>query len=313
MKNFSLFPLLIMGIFLVFASSCEKDDGTPATVPGSPTIGTATAGDGQANISFTAPADDGGSPITTYTATSNPGNITGTVSQAGSGTIIVTGLTNGTAYTFTVTATNSVGTSAASAASNSVTPTGEVSNPTTGKIWMDRNLGASQVATSSTDAASYGDLYQWGRGTDGHQIRTSPTTATLSTTDNPGNANFIMTSAAPNDWRSPQNDNLWQGVNGVNNPCPSGYRLPTDTELDAERASWSSNNAAGAFASPLKLPMAGYRVSSNGSLSSVGTFGDYWSSTVSGTSSRSLNFTSSNAGMDTLNRAYGFSVRCLKD
>ena len=188
-----------------------------------------------------------------------------------------------------------------------------VTNPATGKIWMDRNLGATQVATSSTDAASYGDLYQWGRRTDGHQCRTSPTTATLSSIDQPGNGNFITINSGKNDWRSPQNNNLWQGVNGVNNPCPTGYRLPTETEIDAERLSWSSNNAVGAFGSPLKLPMSGYRDYSLGSLNSVGTNGNYWSSTVSGTSSRFLDFGSSNAGMSTDSRAYGFSVRCLKD
>ncbi|MEI7725933.1 MAG: fibronectin type III domain-containing protein [Bacteroidota bacterium] len=94
------------------------------SVPSAPTIGTATAGDGQASVSFTAPASNGGSAITSYTATSNPGNITGTLSQAGSETINVTGLTNGTAYTFTVKSTNAVGTGAASAASNAVTPVG---------------------------------------------------------------------------------------------------------------------------------------------------------------------------------------------
>ena len=93
-----------------------------ATIPDAPTIGTATAGDGEATISFTAPSSNGGSPITSYTATSNPGDITATVTQADSGDITVTGLTNGTAYTFTVTATNAIGTSAASAASNSVLP-----------------------------------------------------------------------------------------------------------------------------------------------------------------------------------------------
>ncbi len=56
---------------------------------------------------------------------------------------------------------------------------------------MDRNLGATQAATSSSDANSYGDLCQWGRGTDGHQIRTSNTNSTLSSADEPGNANFI--------------------------------------------------------------------------------------------------------------------------
>jgi uncharacterized protein (TIGR02145 family) len=193
-------------------------------------------------------------------------------------------------------------------------PPTDVTNPTTGAIWMDRNLGATQVATSSTDAAAYGDLYQWGRGADGHESRTSGTTTTLSSSDTPGHGNFITNSSSPDDWRSPQNDNLWQGVSGTNNPCPSGYRLPTSVEWEAERASWSSDNAAGAFASPLKLPVAGNRDRSNGSLGGVGVSGDYWSSTVDGTYSRSLIFNSINAFMySSGSRAYGFSVRCLKD
>ena len=189
----------------------------------------------------------------------------------------------------------------------------EVTNSLTGKTWMDRNLGASQVATSSTDAKSYGDLYQWGRGSDGHQCRTSATNSTLSSSDQPGHGDFILAPSSPFDWRSPQNTNLWQGVNGVNNPCPSLYRLPTDTEFEAERSFWSSNNSAGAFASPLKLPMAGRRYSSSGSLDGVGSYGYYWSSTVSSTDSRYLDFSSSNAGMYANDRASGVSVRCLKD
>jgi uncharacterized protein (TIGR02145 family) len=181
---------------------------------------------------------------------------------------------------------------------------------TTGKIWMDRNLGATQVATSSTDEASYGHLYQWGRLADGHQIRTSETTATLSSTDVPGNANFITSN---NDWRSSQNDNLWQGVNGINNPCPTGFRVPTETELNAERESWSSNNAEGAFASVLKLPLAGSRGNGTGSLNAVGSFGYYWSSSVSGSNARALYFSSGTAGVDAGYRANGFSVRCLQD
>jgi len=180
----------------------------------------------------------------------------------------------------------------------------------TGKTWMDRNLGATQVATSSTDANSYGDLYQWGRGADGHQCRTSATTSTLSSTDQPGHGDFIL---AAEDWRSSANTNLWQGVNGVNNPCPSGYRIPTETELNAERLSWSSNNSAGAFASPLKLPLAGYRGSYPPAINNVGTYGFYWSSTVSSTNSRSLFFDSSSAVMGTNYRRFGYSVRCLKD
>ena len=183
----------------------------------------------------------------------------------------------------------------------------------TGKIWMDRNLGASRVATSSTDADAYRDLYQWGRGTDGHQLRTSGTTSTLSSTDVPGHTMFITINSGLYDWRSPQNTNLWQGISGANNPCPSGFRIPTDTELDAERASWSSSNSAGAFASVLKLPVAGYRYDSDGSLGNVGTYGSYWSSTVDGSYSRYLTFYSSDANMFFYYRVSGFSVRCIQD
>ena len=100
-------------------SSAAYSIAVQATAPGAPTIGTATAGDTLVNVAFTAPVGDGGAAITSYTVTSNPGGLTST---GGSSPIIVTGLTNGTAYTFTVTATNATGTSAASAASNSVTP-----------------------------------------------------------------------------------------------------------------------------------------------------------------------------------------------
>ena len=71
---------------------------------------------------------------------------------------------------------------------------------------------------------AYGYLYQWGRATDGHQKRTSGSSSTLSTNDTPGHKKFILAPNSPYDWRSPQNDNLWQGVAGTNNPCPSGYR-----------------------------------------------------------------------------------------
>ncbi|WP_054658613.1 fibronectin type III domain-containing protein [Stenotrophomonas pictorum] len=93
-----------------------------ATAPGAPTIGTATAGDAQASVTFTAPASNGGSAITGYTVTSNPGGITAGGNGFTTSPITLSGLSNGTAYTFTVTATNAVGTSTASAASNSVTP-----------------------------------------------------------------------------------------------------------------------------------------------------------------------------------------------
>ena len=189
----------------------------------------------------------------------------------------------------------------------------EVTNPETGQVWMDRNLGASRAATSSTDEQAYGELYQWGRPADGHQKRDSETTSTLSDSDQPGHDNFILAPDNPYDWRSPQNDDLWQGVDGVNNPCPPGYRLPTAAEWQEEIETWDSEDASGAFGSPLKLPKAGRRGGSSGSLIDVGSFGDYWSSSVSGSNVWFLLFYSSHAGMYSYFRALGGSVRCLED
>ncbi|MDP3398423.1 MAG: fimbrillin family protein [Bacteroidales bacterium] len=199
------------------------------------------------------------------------------------------------------------------ASSASALGTGEVVS-LTGKVWMDRNLGATRVAQSSTDADAYGDLYQWGRAADGHQIRTSGTTPTLADSDTPGHANFILATSLPYDWRSPKNDNLWQGVSGTNNPCPSGFRIPTSSELTNERLSWGSNNSAGAFASPLKLPLPGNRSSSNSSINYFGTQGRYWSSTVTGNYMYCLSLISSAANSTSTDyRGYGLSVRCIKD
>jgi uncharacterized protein (TIGR02145 family) len=238
--------------------------------------------------------------------------ITGTPATSGTASFAIS--VGGQSCTFSI----NVNTLTQMYAANSVFCSGptaivNVTNPNTGKVWMDRNLGASQVATSSTDVNAFGDLYQWGRRSDGHQCRTSTTVATLSSIDQPANNKFITINTGNNDWRSPQNNNLWQGVNGVNNPCPTGYRLPTEAELDAERLSWSSNTSIGAFASPLKFTRAGLRLNSNGALSDVGTSGNYWSSTVNSTGSRYLNFNSNSTNIFGWYRASGYSVRCIKN
>lgn len=120
--------------------------------PDAPTIGTATAGPEQVSLTFTAPVDTGNSAISTYTAISNPGNITGSGSSS---PITILGLSSATSYTFTVTATNSFGTSAASAASDSVTP-----NPvpiqagyTTGNASGSRNSTVDKMVFSTETAS----------------------------------------------------------------------------------------------------------------------------------------------------------------
>src|SRR3989339_695915 len=175
---------------------------------------------------------------------------------------------------------------------------GVVGNNTTGECWLDRNLGATRVALSSTDSQAYGDLFQWGRPADGHQLINRTTGLPVNGTQTPAVANvapgtntFIIPSA---DWSSIDANGATRsanwGVSGSSNSCPTGFRVPTETELNAERTSWSSNNPAGAFASPLKLPVPGYRSGSNGSLGGVGSYGFYWSSTVNSAMSRILYF-----------------------
>lgn len=192
---------------------------------------------------------------------------------------------------------------------------------TTGECWLDRNLGATRVATASTDFLAYGDLFQWGRGDDGHQTITwtsssswngNSSITTLSNTDQPGHKNFIRNNATPFDWRSPKNDNLWQGGNGINNPCPSGWRLPTLTELNAEILTWTNYNSAGAFSSPLKLTEAKSRSNSSGAIL-LTPIGNYWSSTVNAGGAESMSITSAGYAIRRNNRALGYSVRCIKE
>ena len=117
------------------------------TAPGIPAIGMATAGDTQATVTFTSP-NNGGSAITTYTATANPGGATGSCAGPAACVITVGNLINGTAYTFSVTATNAIGTGSASGASNSATPMANqvitFAQPT------NYNFGATPTLTASS-------------------------------------------------------------------------------------------------------------------------------------------------------------------
>ena len=129
---------------------------TIAGVPGAPTGAAATAGNAQASVAFTAPASNGGSAVTGYTATSSPGAFTSAGCTASPCT--VTGLSNGTAYTFSVTATNGAGTGAASLASNSVIPSASAASPIPllrpDRVIVQENSAAVEISVVANDEIS---------------------------------------------------------------------------------------------------------------------------------------------------------------
>ncbi len=216
---------------------------------------------------------------------------------------------------------------------------------TGGNCWMDRNLGAvsydeedatTHEPSSNTDSDFYGDLFQWGRAPDGHQLIDRDAGVPISdnydgdtegyaTTYEPNtgedwDGKFIMNddSDTNRDWLDDahQNNDLWKDENGtiLNNPCLAGWRVPSEEEFNAMCAEtagadncgdWS--NATDAWESDLKLVLGGVRLRGTGSLSVVGSFGRLWSSL-----GRLLSFSSSGANMYSGYRASGFSVRCLK-
>ena len=287
--------------------------GLAYTVPGAPTSPIATAIYKQATVSFTAPASNGGSAITGYTVTSSPEGLTATGSSS---PLVVTGLTNGTAYTFTVVATNAVGNSSASSASSAVIPNcGAYVSAGVYKVFSCFNLGATDTTVDPNTPVQgiHGNYYQWGSNT------------VVATTSTPAGAisGWNTTAAANGAWLDASKT--------ANDPCPTGFRVPTNaqwlgvlnTALNTitRTGSWSNSETnfttAISFGTStmetLTLPAAGYRGSYDGSLSIRGLTGRYWSSTVNGTNAWYLYFNSSSANTYTTNRSNGFSVRCVSE
>ena len=318
---------------------------TAITVPGAPTIGIATAQNEEATITFTAPTDNGGSTITTYTAISSPDGITGTISQAGSGEITVIGLTNGTEYTFTVTATNAIGTSAASAASNSITliyPEGTATDQD-GNIFEWKNYGALDWAIENAEMVTYRD------GTPIPQV-----------TDNTAWIN--LTTGA---WCYVNNDPTkrklynWYAVAGIhdtdpNTPnkelAPDGWHVPSDAEWTtlkeyliangynydgtttgnniakamASNTGWNPAPNAGATGNDQSLNNSsgfnafpeGNRNWFGGSFGGEGYNAPFWSSTESSAGyAYRLILTNGDTYLHSTdnNKLYGFSVRFVRD
>lgn len=217
-----------------------------------------------------------------------------------------------------------------------------------GKTWAQANLGALRVATSNDDADSYGWFYQWGKPTDGHQFKNSTTTSAQTTLDIPPAGAFY--SDGRYFWQKttePYNDNvfngstdLWNGVNGKNNPCPTDWRLPTVSEWASFVTNFINNQSlsgsTNAFNSFLKMPRQGFR-EKGGTYYTYAQYpradftGAYWSgdSGKPGWSWMHLNeenpgFRSSDDGQIGVvgpppnwgyNRrtAFGFAVRCIQN
>ncbi|MDR1848356.1 MAG: hypothetical protein LBR17_09635 [Bacteroidales bacterium] len=187
-------------------------------------------------------------------------------------------------------------------------------------IFLDRNLGAISADCASSD--SWGDLYQWGRATDGHEKRYADTTYTIAKTFEAGNSLFIVDEKKANDWMLNPDYDLWQ-QDDRNNPCPCGYRLPTSAEWRALLSlGYEVKYTSGGYFyldidhGKLLLPAAGLRNGYNGNFQHIGTRGYYWAAdAVSKGTSGCIDF---NKDDITTNitiygfRVFGRSVRCVK-
>jgi uncharacterized protein (TIGR02145 family) len=206
-----------------------------------------------------------------------------------------------------------------------ITANGKTYPVGTKRVWIDRNLGASQVCTAYNDSACYGDYYQWGRNTDGHEKTTSSnqelnSSNQVSDITNVGHSDFLISSGTYSyDWAKDADSNgslrsaNWSKTDGTS-VCPVGYRVPTFDELRAETVDLSGfDDRSDAFESFLKLPSAGFRFYDSGSMNYQGSRGIVWSSSPNGSNASYVYFLSSSADWFSRYRAFGFSVRCIKD
>jgi len=195
----------------------------------------------------------------------------------------------------------------------------EVTSPITGKIWLDRNIGASQVCKTLDDKLCFGDYYQWGRKANGHEkLSNEASTKTRLEKDlNKGGKYIVVKKSATFDWRIVQDDNLWKKVDSLNNICPSGFRVPSQEEIFAETVNAPGNKKVhdnkSAFNSFLKIPSSGFRTLCLGDVVREGRHGSLWSSSAYERESYYLDFNPTEAVMTTGARAEGLPVRCIKN
>jgi len=191
-----------------------------------------------------------------------------------------------------------------------------------GNAWLDRNIGATAVASSWNDTTPevLGDLFQWGRKADGHQLRSSTISTTCSIYDDTtNNDTFIQTTTETKNWRTinadctgnPDRTYFWSATGSrLNGVCPAGWRVPAQEDFDA----LDLQSGEDAY-NKIKLVAAGHRAYNDGSIGGVGTAGSYWTATTAfAADARSMAISGGGTAEFYWNRrAAGFSVRCMKE
>jgi len=228
-------------------------------------------------------------------------------------------------YTFTATATDTTGNSTdqsvvISILNYDINHNGfsyeSITSPHTKRVWLDKNLGASRVCTTLYDIFCFGDYYQWGRDTDGHEKETSSLTSTQATDIYDVGELFIISKEIYSyDWAQEFDANgtlrelKWSKTDG-SSVCPKDYRVPTAKELSDEIT--NIDQPTQQFTNFLNIPYSGYRSFSDGIIASYGFYGSVWSSSANGFTSKHLYFDMTIDVKDST-RAYGHSIRCIKD
>ncbi len=195
-----------------------------------------------------------------------------------------------------------------------------VQSPYTHRVWLDRNLGATRVCQSIDDALCFGDYYQWGRGSDGHEKKDSLVTNQQATALEGLDNKFIATTQEleifNDDWANTIDTNgtlrsiNWNKTDG-SLLCPVGFRVPSESEIVNETLNQGVQDAQNAFDSFLKIPLAGRR--SRGLVFLENTQGCLWTNTHSTSYSTYVHLSYSSFYSYGGNRIEGCSVRCIKE
>jgi uncharacterized protein (TIGR02145 family) len=306
----------------------------PNTVPDPPTAVVATAGNASASVAFVPPTNNGGSAITGYTVTSSPGGITATGTTS---PINVTGLTNGTAYTFTIVATNAVGNSSPSTASSAVTPLVPFTCGTSTVADIDGNsyntvlIGTQCWTKSNLKVTKYNDGTAIPDETANTAGWAGLTTGARS--DYTGATSYIATYGYLYNWYAAKGVST-SGSTTYKNICPTGWHVPTDAEWTAlvtqlggntvaggkmkstGTANWVGQSAGTDNSSGFSALPGGAR-DGLGGFAGIGTTALFLSATENGGFDawhRELTFIADNVDRPiNINKTLAASVRCLKD